>query len=227
MGLETSISSSTLPRLLSGALGTISASWGDVIPKLWQLGNGILGNLGQAGIYEVLDYESTLTLHDPKGKLTTFSKVKKVRYLQDNIIAFQDYAWGDGKILLDYRTSRGMPVDRYRSGYKTHILISLREVRNKGDEDEFSIQWNIRQGFLTKDGYWSTDVSQRTHHIKMNVIFPKSRPFQRIMLEESNRKRTVELGNEFRRQLPDGRWQVSWETDRPKLYEIYVLRWIW
>jgi hypothetical protein len=118
-------------------------------------------------------------------------------------------------------------VDHYRSGYKTYILISLREVKNQGDEDEFNIQWELRDGFLTKDGYWSTDVSQPTNHIKVNIIFPKSRLPQRLMLEESNSKRTRELGYEYRRQLPDGRWRISWEIDHPKLYEIYVLRWIW
>lgn len=201
--------------------------WSSILEKLWKAIVYLKTIFTPEGVYETLSLETSLELHDREGKRATFRKIKKVRYLQNNIIAFQDYAWGDGKILRNYRTNRGKPVDRYRSGYKTHILISLREVRNRGDEDEFNIQWNIRDGFLTEDGYWSTDVSQRTHHIKMNVIFPKSRPPQRLMLEESNHKRTINLGNEFRRQLSDGRWQVSWETERPKLYEIYVLRWIW
>jgi hypothetical protein len=44
-----------------------------------------------------------------------------VRYLQDNMIAYQDQAWGDGEILVDYRRIPGTPVDRYRSGHKTYI----------------------------------------------------------------------------------------------------------
>jgi len=96
--------------------------------------------------------------------------------LQDNIIAYQDHAWGDGEILLNYRTNRGVPVDRYRSGYKTYVLLSLREVKNRGDIDEFNIQWNIRNGFLTEDGYWSTDVGQHTKHMKINVIFQNLDP---------------------------------------------------
>lgn len=65
---------------------------------------------------------------------------KRIRYLQDNIIAYQDYGWGDGEILLDYHTSRAKSVDRYRSGFKTNILLSLGEVKNRGDIDEFNIQ---------------------------------------------------------------------------------------
>lgn len=205
----------------------LNTSWVETLASAWQLGKGIIVNRSHTGLYEVLNYESTLTIHDPQGKRATFSKTKRVRYLQNNILAFQDYAWGDGKILLNYRTNTGKPVDRYRSGYKTYILISLREVKNRGDEDEFHIRWDLRDGFLTPDGYWSTDVSQRTRQVQVRVIFPKARPPQRFLLEESNRKRTLELGTAFRQQLPDGRWQVSWEMDKPRLYEIYVLRWVW
>ncbi len=179
------------------------------------------------GIYETVEYESTLEIQNRKGTKATFSQRKKIRYLQDNIIAYQDYGLGDGEILLNYRTSRGKAVDRYRSGYKTYILLSLREVKNRGDVDEFNIQWNIRNGFLTEDGYWATDISQRTKHIKVNVIFPKSRPPLKLSIEESNRKRTRVLGPEVKRKLPDGRWRITWEMKKPKLYEIYVLRWIW
>ena len=40
------------------------------------------------------------------------------------------------------------------------------------------------------------------------------------MLEDSNRKRTRELGSEFKERLPDGRWWVTWETNKPRLYEV-------
>lgn len=178
-------------------------------------------------VYEVLDYESTLEIQNINGRKATFKKRKKIRYLHDDVIAFQDYAWGDGEILLNYRTNRGIPVDRYRSGFKTYILLSLREVKNRGDIDEFHIQWDIRRGFLTEDGYWSTDVSQPTRHLMVNLIFPKARPPLRLSLEESNRRQTHLLGRDAQQQLPDGRWLVSWETDKPKLFEVYVLRWIW
>ncbi len=199
----------------------------DTFASAWQIGRQIIEKFRSPGIYEVMDYELTLEIYDPKGRKATFQKRKKVRYLQDNIIAYQDYAWGDGDFLINYRTSRGTPVDRYRSGFKTYILLSLHEVRNRGDIDEFNIQWDIRQGFLTKDGYWGTDISQQTKHIKVNVIFPKSRPPLHLNIEENNPKRTHILTREAQKQLPDGRWLVTWENDNPKLYELYVLRWIW
>lgn len=165
--------------------------WAEIVGEIWKISKKVIKGFANEGVYEVLDYESILEIHDKKGTKATFSKQKKIRYLQDNIIAYEEYGWGDGEILLNYRTSRGKAVDRYRSGFKTYILLSLREVKNRRDIDEFNIQWNIRKGFLTEDGYWATDVSQRTKHIKVNVIFPKTRPPLKLSVEESNRQRTV------------------------------------
>jgi hypothetical protein len=66
-------------------------------------------------MYEVLRYEAKLGLKDRGGKRATFKKQEKVRYLQDNVIAYRDQAWGDGEILINYRCIPGTPVDRYRS----------------------------------------------------------------------------------------------------------------
>ena len=205
---------------------SVSLSWFEILGELWKIGRRVMRGLANEGMYEVLDYESTLEIHDRRGKKATFKKHKKIRYLQDNIIAYQDHGWGDGEILLNYRTNRGKAVGRYRSGYKTYILLSLREIKNRGDIDEFNIEWDIRNGFLTDDGYWATDISNQTKRIKVNVIFPKSRPPLNLTLEESNRRRTRVLGEGTRKHLPDGRWLVTWEKQKPKLYEHYVLRWI-
>jgi hypothetical protein len=216
-----------LPGFTEWIYKLLDILWLRIAEKIGGAASEVVRKIFADGVYEILDYESTLEIHDAKGTRATFSKTKKIRYLQNNVIAFQDYAWGDGDILLDYHTSRGRPVDLYRSGFKTYILLSLREVKNSGDLDEFNIQWNIRRGFLTPDGYWGADISQRTRHIKMNVIFPESRPPIHPSLEENIRQRTYTLDRGNQKQLADGRWLVTWETNQPKLLELYVLRWTW
>ena len=179
--------------------------WANIIGDAWKYFRKLVRGFSQEGMYEVLDYESTLELLDGKGHKASFCKRKKVRYLQDNIIAYQDYAWGDGEILKDYKTSTGILVDQYRSGYKTHLLLSLREVKNRRDIDEFNISWNIRKGFLKPDGFWDTDITQRTKRICINVIFPKNRPPIRVTVQETNRFKTHYLGKASKKRLPDGR----------------------
>ena len=216
-----------IPSLTNPPSWLSSLPWGTVAEKAWSSARNLMGGSAANGVYEVLDYESTLELLNRQGTKALFKKRKRIRYLQDEVIAYQDYAWGDGEILVNYRSSPGRPVDRYRCGYKTYILLSLRGVRNKGDVDEFNIQWNIRRGFLKEDGFWGTGVSQPMRHIKSNVIFPRSRPPQQLSMEESNLRKTAPLGRDAQRQLPDGRWLVTWEMDNPRLHELYVLRWIW
>lgn len=125
---------SRLPRWVTIAL---DLPWFEIAGEIWKIGRKVMRGFSNEGMYEVLDYESTLELKDKRGENAIVRKREKVRYLQDNIIAYQDQAWGDGEILLNYRCSPGTPVDRYRPGHKTYILISLHDVKNRGDIDEF------------------------------------------------------------------------------------------
>ena len=178
-------------------------------------------------MYHVLDYESTLELLDVEGQCARFEKHKKVKYLQDNIIAHQDYAWGDGKILLNYKCHPGKAVDRYRSGHKTYILLALHEVKNRGDVDDFHITWEMKDGFLKPDGFWETIISQKTTQMCVNVILPKKRHPLRVIVEETNHRKTHILTSEERIVLPDGRLKVSWKKKNPHLYETYLMKWLW
>jgi hypothetical protein len=205
----------------------LGVPWVEVLTEAWKLASKLLRGMIGEGMYEVLEYEFTLELQDKEGKRAFFRKRKKVRYLQNNIIAFQDYGWGDGEHFQDYRAHPGIPVDRYKAGYRTYILLSLREVKNRGDIDEFNIQWNIKNGFLKPDGFWETDITSRTKFVKANIVFPKERPPHNLRLVENNIQRTTALGQDAIRQLPGGKWQITWETDKPRLYEHYILRWDW
>jgi hypothetical protein len=187
----------------------------------------VIRRLRREGMYRVLEYESALELVDSRGHSARFRKREKVQYLQDNIIAFQDQAWGDGKILVDYQCEPGIPVDQHRSGFKTHILISLREVKGKNDTDEFVINWKIKKGFLKNNGFWGTEISHDTDHVKTQVLFPKTRPPIRVTILEKNKQKTVPIGRDNIKQLPDGKWLVNWEKSKPTLHEQYIMSWVW
>jgi len=207
-------------------ISSLGLPWFKVINNLLTGWNLLLVRF-RKGLYEVLDYEATLELKDKRGKRACVRKYEKVRYLQNNIVTFQDQAWGDGKILINYRCTPGFPVDTYRSGYKNYILISLREVKNRGDVDEFHIDWDIHQGFLRPTGFWASEISHYTDRIKMRVIFPKARPPLHATILEKNRQRTLTLNKDSFLHLPDGKWEVVWERNRPRLYEQYILSWEW
>ena len=201
--------------------------WPEILGELWKFGRKVMRGLANEGMYEVLDYETTLELLDRKGKQASLEKREKVRYLQNHILAYQDQAWGDGESLIDYRCTPGEPVDRYKPGRKTYILISLREVKHRGDVNVFNIEWGIREGFIRDRELWETEIRHRTKRLKVKVIFPESRPPKKVSLVEGMRQRTRALGENTKVRLPDGRWQVTWETRQPRLYERYSLQWEW
>jgi hypothetical protein len=212
---------------LPGTITKYILPWFELFGEAIRVGRQLISGLATEGTYEVLDYSIRLELKDPQGRMALISKRERVKYLHNNIIAFQDQAWGDGKILQNYKCTPGVPVDKYRSGYKTHILISLRDVKNRGDIDEFNIHWGIRNGFLSPTGFWGTDVDHRTDIARVKVIFPKNRPPIKASVFEKNLKRVNTLGNESFSYLPDGRCLLSWEKPKPRRYEQYILRWEW
>ena len=199
----------------------------EVVYDLWKVGHKAIRGFAVEGMYEVLEYESTLELKDSKGKQALFRKREKVRYLQDNIIAYQDQAWGDGEILLNYRCTPGTPVDIYQPGRKTYVLVSLREVKNQGDIDEFNIEWGLANSFMRSKEIWETEVRHRTRQLKIRVIFPKERPPLRVSLVEGTRPRIFSLDERDKTRLADGRWLISLVNENPKLHEIYTIRWEW
>jgi len=205
----------------------LALPWIDILAEAYKLLRTLWRGLADEGMYEVLEHESTLEILDRQGKRARFQKRQKVRYLQNNIIAYQDHGWSDGESLLDYQCSPGVVVDQYRPGQKTYILISLRENKQRGDLDEFHIRWNLQDAFRRSQEQWETEVSHRTRQLLVRLIFPKARPPVRVWLGEYLRRRTRLLDDSLMQRLPDGRWQVEWQMERPRLHERYALKWEW
>ena len=80
----------------------IDTPWFEIVGKLLKVGRKMLRGMASEGVYEVLDFETTLELNDAKGSRATLKKRDKVLYLQNHILAYQDQAWGDGEILGNY-----------------------------------------------------------------------------------------------------------------------------
>lgn len=214
----------TLPWFLAAIF---DLRWFEVIGNLWKIGRKIVRGLASEGVYEVLDYECGIELKDKEGTKAKIHKREKIRYLQNYITTFQDQAWGSGHILLNYKCSPGVAVDQYQLGHNTYKLISLREFKNKGDIDEFNIEWEMKDGFLKPTGFWGTAINHQTKRIKIVVVFPINRPPLRFSIFEKNLQRTQILTNQNQKKLSDGRQAIIWEKENPQIYEDYVLRWEW
>jgi len=213
--------------LLAWVLLPLAQQWAERLRGVLKLLRRQLTGELHEGIYEVLEYDFTLSLKDAQGKRAVFERRERVRFLQDNVIAYEDQAWGDGEVFAHYECSPGVPVDRYRDGHKWKVLISLREEKQRGNVVEFHIRREVRDQFVSPDGWLQVEVSHRTRHLRVSVVFPKERLCRRAVLVERNRGKTTTLGPSYFGELPDGRQAVSFERSSPSLHELYTLRWQW
>lgn len=179
------------------------------------------------GLYEFLEYDFKLELLGTQGRTARWTKHQRVKFLQDHVIAFEDYAWGDGNVLAEYRCSPGFVADRYREGPRWNILISLRESKRRGDVQDFYIESRAENALTRKSEWFQVELRHRTRAARLSVVFPKKRPCIQAVLVERTRDRTTYLDRRNITVLPDGRQLVSWETVEPRLFETYTLKWTW
>ena len=179
------------------------------------------------GIYEVLSHDTVLELKDTVGQLASVTRRQSVRFLQNHVAAITDHAWGDGEVFSRYSCTPGAPVDFYRDGSRHTVLISLREIKNRGDVLRFRIRRTIRGGFRKNVESWETDIYHRIGHLSVTILFPKGRPCRRATVVQRNTSKTIALEPKHFRYLPDGRQRLFWEIRNPRLHDRYVVKWWW
>ncbi len=179
------------------------------------------------GMYEILSYESTLEIVDSRGDTAVLRRRAVIRFLQDNVVAIHDHAWGDGQIFADYSCQPGTPVDFYKDGSKFNVLISLRETKNRDDIMEFWVERTIRQGLLQQIEWLETEIDHWTKDLRLSIIFPKERPCRRATVSKRSTGKASVMSLKHFALLPDGRQKLTWETKNPKLHDRYSMRWVW
>src|SRR4051794_29848186 len=89
--------------------------------------------------YNIADYESTLTLHDPRGARATFARSQRVTIAQNGVSAILDHVWGDGVVMTGYENDAGTLEDAIRDGAKRHLVVGLRRAMARGEQLRFNI----------------------------------------------------------------------------------------
>lgn len=218
---------SSFARFLRPILTFLSQDWLIALLEIYRFIQQFLIERQPTGMYEILDYNSTLELLDAKGKVAVFKRHQKVKFLQNHITVFQDHAWGDGNIFADYKCSPGVVVDRYQEGNRWNILISLRETKSKGDITDFYIERTVKDGFTNDEEWWQIEVWDKTDRLLLSIIFPATRHCQRAVLQMRGGNKTVILDHQHFHRLPDGRQLIQWEANNLSQAEVYTLRWQW
>jgi len=177
-------------------------------------------------IYEVLHHQVSLDLRNYKTRKAIYNKQQRVRFLQNHVIAFYDTAFGDGDLFADYRCSPGYAVDQFQKGQRIYTLISLRETKMRGDQENLFIERTIRNGFSGTKEYLQIDIDHVTHNLDITIQFPTERCPSSITLHQSNQPQPIAVNN-LLEQLPDGHFQFHWEKEHPRQGIHYLVTWVW
>ena len=194
-----------------------------LIDKIWNMINTLRE---PPGPYKVLDSTTSLEICDPNGQICIHRKYKKVRFLQNHVFAYLDQTYGEGELFADFQCSPGVVADRWRDGNRWWTLISLREIKNRDQTEEFQINRVIQDGFSEDDVHFHTNIEQVTQHLTIEVLFPKERLPRRILLIQQNKKHSTEAKSQLQ-DLPDKRQKLVWEIAKPQRFETYSIQWAW
>ena len=225
--LPGSSSSNWLPTILQGTAPADAISVMTGLLDAWVVVSRLWDRFHYRGMYEILDYDSTLEIMDSQGLTAVLRRREVIRFLQDNVVAIHDHAWGDGEIFAYYHCQPGVPVDFYKDGSKFNVLISLRETKNRGDVIEFWVERTVKHGLLHEQEWLETEVDHWMKRLTFSVIFPQERPCREATLSRRSTERTTVLSHRQFALLPDGRQKLTWTTSHPKLNDCYTLKWTW
>jgi hypothetical protein len=176
--------------------------------------------------YEVLDNQQLWDLYDPTGQEATHTRRSTIRFLQNDLVAMRDYIWGDGPhIAEDYACNPGRAVDFHKYGHVWHVLISLDEVKHRGDVTEF-VATRKMKGSFTDTSEWISFVAQhRTERATVIVLFPRNRPCIKAALTIDMGR--TEINNVIEEDYMAGRQRLMVHVPRPRIRQVYTLRWDW
>jgi hypothetical protein len=75
--------------------------------QAWDILSRLLDRIHYHGMYEILDYDATLELVDPRGERAIFQRREVIRFLHENVVAIHDHAWGNDELFASTVANRG------------------------------------------------------------------------------------------------------------------------
>jgi hypothetical protein len=172
--------------------------------------------------YEVLSYQSVLTLHNTEGTRATFVRRQDVRFLHDGVAAILDHAWGDGVLMTDYANDAGRLEGSYNDAGRRHLVVALRRRMSRGEILAFNVRREAKVGFTQHEEWLETTIDHPIAELRPRIVFPKERPCRRAVLEAGTRRVSLPV---CRRR--GGQTMVQAAIPHPRANVPYMIRWSW
>lgn len=166
-------------------------------------------------------------LLDPQGDTAVLEREQELRFLQDGVVGLYHQVWGEGELFDDYQVEPGIVADRFQLGARQVTLISLRQIKNRGDVLHLRIHRQVKRGWTHPEEWLEIAVNHRTRFVRVKVIFPATRLPQRATLTAVGTGATQSIDQHSWAVDEQGRTVIVWQKRSPVLGETYLLRWSW
>jgi hypothetical protein len=174
--------------------------------------------------YRALSEDHRWEFVHPDGSLVTHRKRMDVRFLHD-VMAVTDVISGKDAQLSRYTCEPGRVVDRFGTGDQTWVLVSLGDVRHRGDRATLTFSRVLRDAFVGRDEFVDVSPTVRARALSLELVFPADRPPVEVLLVKRRR------GGEHSQPLPldeiAGRIVVRHTIGRPRNGTSYRIAWRW
>lgn len=180
------------------------------------------------GLYTYVEADDEWDIQDDGGQLAINTKRRKIKYLQDEVFAIRDYAWGTGTIgPAKVKAGPGRAVRDYTRDNRHHTIILLDGIRKRGNEDEFTIVREFKGSFVDPaTESVQLDVLHTTDVVRSKIVFPAGRPPTRAWV--TRKEGQVEVQDPLTPEpAGGGRQQIAWSRERPPRYAVFTIGWTW
>ena len=130
-----------------------------------------------------------------------------------------------GDLASQYACAPGRIVDVVRLGNRTWLLISLGEVKHRGDQVQLEVTRVLSDAFFSSDESVTVTTVGRPRRLTARIVFPEGRnPLNALAVcEGSHGAQELELSSESVADRAVLRLQVP----RPRPNALYAIRWTW
>lgn len=163
----------------------------------------------------------------PNGQDMRQSKHFQVSALRDGVGSFPDrYIWtGTGKCHVRSLTPGFSVINERKEEFWNHFDVKFPHQLHKGDVNDFTIEWRLKDEGKTAVRFLSTLIDFPTHYLIMKVILPTNlSPRVAYCYEFANYIDTLPVRTEERRWDP-ATHAITYEVPQPKVFHKYLIRW--
>jgi hypothetical protein len=128
--------------------------------------------------YETIDFDTRLEVMDRQWRSARYIRRQRIRFRQDGVATFLDFAWGDGVLFAYYHSPANRIIDTIptRKGYV--VVLGLSRTFYKGETLDVMIERKVVGPFFDELNFWESLFRVPTQRFTLDIVAPSGASFR-------------------------------------------------